>query len=202
MKRFLSLLLCFAILIATPTSVDAKVNSIVARYTEVNFADKRIPNLKSGSNVVTVKWQGAHADRFNKHCFRFVAPKNGTYVFKFSGLKSSSITYPIIDFDVMASRKVSESYLDYSEVELTGFDDGFNYIRLLSPRWASDLADPDVLEDLQGSHHMDTGKITVPLKKGSCLIFSVYDVNEIINEFGHEEQTFGKVKFNVKVKRI
>ena len=192
-------MLCFLLLVSLPTEARAATNSITTRSIGSNFADKKIKKLKTGNNKITIK--NNEDTGLVYRGVRYTAPKDGTYVFKFKNLRSSTIDFPMCSLTAHYAPSVRSKSYHYQQIEMTLKGSDYRSLNLISPDWAMTIGDRSTIESLNESNYMDYATLTLPLKKGMTVVISFSLPYEVVDEYLRWESTTKSMVVDCKISR-
>lgn len=194
LKRFLSLFLCFIILMSSSINVLAKDKGYVyAGYPGAGGTTEIMPKLKLGTSKVEVfsRYRG------DRSYVKFIVPKTGKYVFTFTDVKSPDVKYPsvmawalILDdpSDINSGGKTID-YLNY---------DKYNSVNICCKKYLQCVLNPSNFE--KGSAMWSTVKPTYKFKKGDCVFIQLGNAENLIADDGTREFTTGTVRLKINIK--
>lgn len=199
MKKFVTMILCLLLLVMLPADAHAATNSVTTRNYNSNFADKKIPKLKTGKNKITIKNNVSSGILYRG--VKYVAPKNGTYTFKFTNLRSSAIDYPMCTVTAHCASSIKSKSDHYQVVQLSLASGEYRSFNLISPDWASEIGDATTIASLNNLNYMDYSTLTLTLKKGMVVVLSMSSPQEIIDGHCNCKATNETMAVDVKITR-
>lgn len=163
MKRLLSIVLCFIVLLSFPIQTQAA--SVTAYRSSFDFGNRKIPKIKLGSNKVTIK-PGAK-NLMVYHNVKFIAPKDGEYTVKLSGLKCSGVSAPFVSMQAVMAESDTRTSTSYNSFARRS-------VELVAKSWYNKVYSK---KDNPGLDYVV--KSTIELKKGQCLVLNFVNPSQI-----------------------
>lgn len=127
MKRFLSVILAFIMLLSFPVaSVDAATTVTAV----ISTVPSKVPSVKVGTYKIKAKKLGTTRALTTQRNVKFKATTAGTYRFLLSNVKCSSLIYPIATFQLKYVKKSSGNVYKSSPLEIETGSGKFTKIKL------------------------------------------------------------------------